>query len=353
MHRRFIDSPGAFCLVFAATVLMLYAVIMSLNAVIEPYGLFRSDYTKQQIEPNQNFIKMRYILRNPGKYDSFLFGSSRVGKINVGNLTDGRYYNMTYSEGLPHEHLQNIKLMLKHGVTIRHLLIGLDDFSYKVDPAVHYEQKMRHPYSEHEWSYYATALFTLPTMQDLELYLFPKKDYFFTFYDIYGSGRPFIDHIEESIIDNTERHINDPKFLKPTHYEGDRIAETLQDMRDIAALAKQHGIRLTVFINPIHVVTYLDAGPDQFNRFKRGLADITDFYDFSGINSITSANINYYETSHYRVGIGDLIVYRLFKNIQTDPDFGVYVTRANINEHIRRLEGQVETYRASRSKNAA
>jgi hypothetical protein len=342
------DSPRTFCALFVATVLLVFAGIMSLNAITEPYGLFRTDFNKQQIEPNQHFIKMRFILRNSEKYDSFLFGSSRVGKINLRNVPDGRYYNMTYSEGLPHEFLQDIKLMIKHGVKIRHLLIGLDDFSYKVDPAVHYEQKMRYPYTEQEWSYYGKTLFTLPTIQDLELFMFPKKDYFFTFYDIYGSGRPIIDNIEEAITNNTQRHISDPKFRKPTHYEGNRIAETLQDIRNIVALAKQNGIQLTVFINPIHIVTYLDANPEQFNQFKRELADITDFYDFSGINTITVNNLNYYETSHYRIGIGDLIVYRLFKDITTDPDFGVYVTRMSVDEHISRLRTQVVEYLLSK-----
>lgn len=334
----------AYCNAFLLAALLLFAGVMALNAVIEPYGLFRSDFTKMNIEPNQAFIKMRYLIRHPDRYDSFLFGSSRVGKINVKDVPDGRYYNMTYSEGLPHEHLQNIRLLLKHGVHIRNLIVGLDDFSYKVDPAVHYGQKMRHPYTEPEWAYYAKVLFTLPTLQDLEQFIDPQPNYFFTFYDIYDSGRPLVQNIEEAIANDTQRHIQDPKFKRPTHYEGDRIEETLQDMKDIVDLARKHHIRLTVFINPIHVTTYLDAVPAQFNRFKSRLAEITDYYDFSGINSITTNNINYYETSHYRVNIGDLIVYRIFKNITPDPEFGVYVTRSTIDGHIRRLNEQLVNY---------
>ena len=51
-------------------------------------------------------------MNNKKKYDSFIFGSSRVGKINPLKIENGKYYNMTYSEGLPREHYQNIKFLI-------------------------------------------------------------------------------------------------------------------------------------------------------------------------------------------------------------------------------------------------
>ncbi len=97
-------------------------------------------------EPNQNYLKTEYIIRHPNKYDSFIFGSSRVGKINPKLFTNGNYYNMTYSEGLPYEHLLNIKLFLKNNVKIKNIIIGIDDFSYEIDPKSHFTDTMRKPH---------------------------------------------------------------------------------------------------------------------------------------------------------------------------------------------------------------
>ena len=80
-------------------------------------------------------MKVRYLLENPTKYDAYCFGSSRVGNIDLTKIEDGhRYYNMTYSEGLPEEWLADVKIMLKHQVTIKRILVGCDDFSFRVDP---------------------------------------------------------------------------------------------------------------------------------------------------------------------------------------------------------------------------
>lgn len=121
-------------------------LIAILNFLIDSYGIFRINFKYQVVEPNQHFIKVRYIASNPKKFDSFVFGSSRVNAIDVSKLKVGKWYNMTYSEGLPVEHLRHLKFFKEKGVEIKNVLIGLDDFSYKIDPKTHFDQMLRQPY---------------------------------------------------------------------------------------------------------------------------------------------------------------------------------------------------------------
>lgn len=97
-------------------------------------------------EPNQSFAKMVFLKDHPRKYDTYIFGSSRVGKIPNELLADQKIYNLTYSEGLPAEHLKNITFLLKNKVQIKTLLIGLDEFSYQIDPQKHLSQLLRVPH---------------------------------------------------------------------------------------------------------------------------------------------------------------------------------------------------------------
>jgi RNase H-fold protein (predicted Holliday junction resolvase) len=101
---------------------------------------------------------------------------------------------------------------------------------------------------------------------------------------------------------------NDPIYLKPTHYSGNTTIETLQDIQAIVQLCKQNKVQLIVFINPIHHTTYQDTNKQLLYQFKRSLAIITPYYDFSGPNKITKDNHNYVDTSHYTVDIGDQIL---------------------------------------------
>ena len=90
--------------------LILVLIFVPFNVLLDPYNVFHADgLVNNGVEPNKNYIKMRHVIKNPDLYDSLLFGSSRVGFLDVERMNDGTYYDMMYSEGLPAEHLQNLK----------------------------------------------------------------------------------------------------------------------------------------------------------------------------------------------------------------------------------------------------
>ncbi len=107
-----------------------------INYIVDPYGFFRygtwrHDVSHQFIAPSENFIKTRYIALNPQKYDCLIFGSSRANGIDGRQVKDATCYNMQYGAGLPRNHLDNLRYIVKKGARPRIVLIGLDEFSYK------------------------------------------------------------------------------------------------------------------------------------------------------------------------------------------------------------------------------
>ena len=322
------------------------------NIILDSYSILRSDYSNLYREPNQNFIKMKYLLSKETNYDSFIFGSSRVGKINPDNFKNGIYYNMKYSEGVPREHLENIRILINNGYKIKNILIGLDDFSYQVNPDEHIGQHLRKPhynadsanYSKEK--FYFSYFFTIPSKEDS--FRFFKQligvQYQTANFDIYKSGLPIVpETVENDIESNVDAHIKNKKFEKPTHYSGDRIEDTINEIKQIKMICDENQINLSIFINPIHKTTYLDTNFDNFQKFKYKLSEITDFIDFSGLNEITLNNYYYYETSHYRTIVGDMIAKRLQNE---DINFGNLVSKENINEHLFNLHKQIETYKS-------
>ena len=86
----------------------------------------------------------------------------------------------------------------------------------------------------------------------------------------------------------------------------------------------------------------------EFESWKVRVATITPYWDFSGYNSVTTEPVNqltngYWDISHYRSHIGDLMLERIFGG-GLDPaysDFGTRVTAANTEFALHRaIEGR-------------
>ncbi|WP_295159133.1 hypothetical protein [Selenomonas sp. AE3005] len=317
--------------------MVVMTVTIVWNYKFDTSGLLNRDFSeKRSVEPNQHFVKMRYILSTPQKYNAFCFGSSRVGNIDLEKISNGlKYYNMTYSQGIPAEWLDDLKMMIKHGVVIKQVMIGIDDFSFRVSPEIHKGQWLRIPYEDGKnMKTYFSYLMKRPRRPDTSA---EKKG---SIFDIYGTGRPLHPEPDELIEADIEKHLMDVRFLNPTHYEGNRIKETISELHQLKEICDEKGIELIVFINPINAVTYRDTNMQEFNEFKYQLAQIMDYYDFSGLNDITTNNYYYYETSHYRPLVGDMIINRIFHN--GNDDFGYYVTKENVENHLQKLDAQLQ-----------
>ncbi len=327
---------------------------MLINYIVDDYGIVRDDFSRQFQEPNQRFVKIKYLIDHKDRYDSLLFGSSRVLHIDNKKIQTGHYYNMGYSEGLPKNHLDNIKLLIENGIRIKNVIIALDDFSYQVNPESHLFDLLRQPHylvsGKRKVDFYGEYFMNIKKVSSsLNNYMqfnYRKSDGAASpqvTYDIYDSGRVLCTTCDSAIESNVEKHNNDQKFKKPDHYDGDYLSNTLRDVGELVSLAKEHNIKLIVFINPIHQTTYLDTDLPLFFEFKRQLAEMTDYYDFSGLNTITTNNYYYYETSHYRPMVGDMILNRIFgySQVVVPDDFGVLVNRRNVTEHLRRLHRQI------------
>ena len=333
-----------FAVTLVITFLLVFLAYPATNFVLDKYGVFQTPKQGQVTvynEPNKMFLKTDYVLKHPDKFDSFVFGSSRVGLLDVTKMPGGKFYNMAYSEGLPKEHLENIKLLLKHGIKIKNIIIGLDDFTYRISPDKHKDEPLRLAHYEtslndrnwftHYWYY----LFLKIKWEDLSRY---SQRYYQEMFNT-GTTQPSEDY-ERRIDSDIDTYRKDPKFrqFSHTYVPTERTEQTLNELSEIIEICKKNNIKLIFLINPIHHFTYNRTDIAHFLDFKRQLAGITDYWDFSGLNSITLDNGQFYETSHYRLRVGDMILSKIFGDGSKAPaDFGHLVTKDNFPLHRARL----------------
>lgn len=317
-------------------VLFILILEIAIPILADPYNVFHWRRIRDNgVEPNSNYIKMEYILHNPDKFDSFLFGSSRTGFVDVEKIPEGRWYNMSYSEGLPLEHLENLKELIDNGIIPKNVMIGVDNISCFVDPAIHDKQFYRIPYPrENKLGFYANYFSIKGVIRSLEITLdheIDDPDYVERYYRSGSSRRdPFTAGTWTSEAPYWENYYR--------NYTDDAILT----MKRIAKLCSEYDINLIVFTNPMYVSTYKQSKYYGYGFFLEWLSDASPFYNFSGVNDITDNRDNYYEASHYTEEVGDMIIDRIFNNVTDETlesqGFGFYVTKENQEEFQKALD---------------
>jgi hypothetical protein len=310
------------------------AVAFIPSYIIDPYNVFHWKKIRNNgVEPNKNYIKTKYIIENPNDYDGFMFGSSRVGAIHVEKITSLKIYNMTYSAGVPQEHYKTLETFIDNGVNMDIVYMGVDSFSYTENPEKHYAQGLRSPYQYLENIGNFLNIYINPAMvvQSLPTIMKNKDTAEAEIFYTYGW---WCDYDRSTTVDWSE--------VTPSIGKYYRFEETLQDIQNIKDLCDANGIKLVVFTNPMYKITYEASVEVDYLEFLRRLADITDYYNFSGINDITVNTDNYIDASHYNAYVGDVLIDTIV-NGKTDEKlykqgFGWYVTADNIDDLLGILD---------------
>lgn len=343
--KKFYAKCAFLALILLMTVLFTYH--------IDTFNVFHWDNLRfTTAEPNKNFVKTQYILHNPSTFNAFIFGSSRVGNIPPDGLPDFlpdgtplRWYNMTYSEGIPTEHLLTLKTFLENGVRPTMILLGFDNIPMYASIPQHKQQMLRTPYQvyeENKWDFYRAYLMRLPHFPVIREVLLYDADSHSDDRNAFYRFGTFSRNLDFSLATDFQ-----PERFVSSHGSGFTEKSAYKDIEAIASLCRENGIKLIVFTNPIYESTYRASVADGYFDFLKSVASVCEFYNFSTLNNFTTAPRYYFESSHYRPALGLIIEKMLFgtdeerAEIQQnagDELWGVRVNAENVEFVISKLQ---------------
>ena len=322
--------------IFFITVLII--VSLSVSIYIDPFNVFHPLNIKDNgVEPNKNFVKMTYILNNPDKFDTFIFGSSRVGNIHANNLWGAKAYNMTYSECLPIEVLNNLKTLINHNIKIKTVYLGVDNLSYTIDPKSHYSASNA-PYElsiENPFKFYMYYLDPALAFKSYTTIIYKHKtdpSYAYRFYEFgwnsdYGSTSNYDFNNALASTGNTYR-----------------LKETISEIKAIKKLCESHDIKLVIFTNPLYYVTFDASVKQNYYDFLKQLANVSTFCNFSGYNDITTNSTYWIDNSHYNAEVSDMVLeciaFKAYYAGLYEQGFGYWVNKDNVDDFINQLISQ-------------
>lgn len=301
---------------------------------------------------NERFLKMRYLFTDAHykKYTNYILGSSRVLKMDP-SIVDKKTYNLGVSGGMTEDYIMQLRHLLQNGVKIDNVYLGIDDFSCwrSHDRVIKGLNWLPYPINIKEKAdFYNNYLFNPQIIKNGNFIV--KEGNL-----VISSGEYIIDNTVEQEIENfPQQYVEDKRFKEVSPAivkveDNQEFQRCIQNLREIDRLCKENNINLVVFFNPIHIQSYLNEDIVQLNRFKKEIVQITPFYDFSGINYITTNNYFWYETIHPRAFVCNKILDVISgrNSIQEMTGFGTYVTKANIDTWLKQLVRERNSFKES------
>lgn len=356
--------------------LFLFGVLFigGINYIVDPYGFnnrFKIDRINLKKYSNTSMTtRFKTNILETGNYDTIMLGTSRIGVMNpnvVNNYLNSKTFNLEYPGS--NTVIQN-KLFkyANHFNEIKYLIYGIDFMAFNENRIIKNDFK---------------------EFYDLE----SKIDNFkkISNYDLYFNSETFLKSIKLVINNILNKQKSEPIYLSENGmrdyknfiednqkgilkldeeidssikgyfrvnngiYKNYKFSyEYLEYFKNTIEFCRKNDIKIFVYIPPMYSEHFdaLNSASyfDEFELFKKELVKITDFIDFTGHNTISTNKYNYWDSSHLRVEMTETVMAKIFndKSVDIPKDFGILVTKDNIDEHLENLRKQIVEYDLSK-----
>jgi len=330
-YRRWI----AYVMIFT---LVNFSLLGLVNYVVDPFRVFGSNIFSRQIEMNERFVKIDFLEKNNHKFNAYLFGSSRIGvtepKIVEQYIPNSKFYNFTLSSANLYDYEKYLKFFIENRYPIKTLYLQLDldnmsnygqnEFNYTYKP----HPKVNDELTSLFYMKYLVGFFPLSISSKVMNNINHTKN---KHYQI-EKGTWTMDDNEISLEKSCKEYV---KRVPSFNFKNRRVTRyvtknaNMRALSRVVELCQREKIKLYVFVTP-HNHNYMDTLIlSEYRAYLQDIAKITSFYDFSGYNSVTENDCNYYEMSHYRPHVAKWIAGRIFndKNITLPHDFGKFIKK--------------------------
>lgn len=334
---------------FAGTCVVLAALFGLYNVLIDPFGVFGDpvfDWYAYDMTQNPRVAKLAYLERYHGEYDSFVIGSSKVSSISCEELNgylNARFYNMTWYGGKLGDELDAANYLLDH-YTVQNMVLMVEPqntLDYRTASKDLKERMHGKADGSSMLRFYFDYLFCNPRYGLDKLSAWTRRGYLVNEDAVYTA---------ETGSYNKQRRDIEPIGGLASYWEKNGgnfpeqaaisempfVDECLAAVRALKERCEEKGVNLIVMTAPQYEDDFLSFDREELSRFWWGLADITDFWDFSGRSSVGADPRYFYDVKHFRNCVGSMALARMFENkaAYVPEDFGVYVTAGNVERRL-------------------
>ncbi len=335
--------------VFIVTAAVIGALVCAFNALVDPFGIFGDvafDWYAYDMTQNPRAAKIAYLDKNYEKYDSYIIGCSKTGSYSTEALNEyyggASFYNMLMYGGDMYDIELTAKYILEN-YNVKNIVVnmGLEE-TVRYDTQADEMKSNLHAKVDGSWqpAYYGKYLFANPSYAFSKVaawytdgYLVNENDVFLPESGVYDKSVRDVEHVG-SLNDFLTAYPSFKTVLKKENL--DAKDKCLDSVRRIKEMCDDKGVSFRMIISPIFHTEMDIYDKGQLEEFLTGLSQITDYWDFSGYNSVSFEPRYFYDPYHFRNAVGNMVLARIFgdESIYVPDDLGRHVTADNISEHL-------------------
>ncbi|QMV44069.1 hypothetical protein [Cohnella cholangitidis] len=352
--------------VYTAQGLLIASIVLivAFNYVVDPYQIYRTPtatgFNLKKLSNQEYLWKARLIADN--KPDVIFLGSSRTSRgldpEYYTQITGDQAFNIGLSGANVYVELRYLEYALLNNKSLKTVYVGLDFEGFnKYSETTMLDGKRLESVSYIKNDLLST-LFTKQSLLDSIRVLKmnrsiipPNVDEFLSNgsnseVGLVTRNQQLLERQQNRFFDHLKDHLDSKQIY--ANYELSH--QHLDAFRKIVSLCSENNVDLHVFIQPSHALQWEGIQTSglwgEFEEWKREVVTITEVWDFSGYNSITTSPPDRFDTyldqSHYRKHIGNYVFNRtLHINEESVPDdFGFLLTRDNIEEQLTRIRNE-------------
>ena len=265
-----------------------------MNYILDPYGLLSEPHHNYKTEPNMRSLKREYVNSVEKNYPLLLFSNSRGG---VYDIQDERFYNMSYSMGLPEEFLEDVKFIIKQS-KIDSLILFIDETCIYEDYKFHFNQPLRKVYSLDDFKSILTIPFSYQKVRD---YIIEKEKSIQFFLDEDGRYEYYgFEHISNRI---------DTLELETKLNSKGNVDNAIEAWLKFTDFLLSHDIGFSLYIHPISKVIVEDK-PYIVNDLRQLVSSLqkSGLTFENTIVIIDSDSTCFYDDSHYTPQLANYVL---------------------------------------------
>lgn len=334
---------------FLVTIIISGALICGFNVLLDPFGIFGDslfNWYAYNMTQNPRAAKIVYLDKNHVNYDSYIIGCSKTGSYSTEILNEyyngARFYNMLMYGG----DMYDIELTAKYildNYKVKNIVInmGLEETVRYNTQADEMKGNLHAKVDgSSQLAYYSKYIFANPSYSINKITSWLEDEYLVNENDVFV---PESGTYDKSVRD-VERISGLDDFLSvypsfKTVLKKERLDakdDCLGSIQRIKKMCDENDASFMLIISPIFHTEMDVYDKDQLEQFLTSLSQITDYWDFSGYNSISFEPRYFYDPYHFRNAVGDMALARIFGDDSkyVPEDFGQYVTAENIETHL-------------------
>ncbi|MFA7571631.1 MAG: hypothetical protein WCY75_10380 [Sulfurimonadaceae bacterium] len=313
--------------------------IGSLNFFMDPFWTFSHShkYNNLQKGTNERQQKANHIYFSDKKYDSLLLGSSRTTYMNRNSFVNLEVFNFSASGMRPKEYYTYIDFVVnKTRQPIENIIIGMDFFGYYMYGLFMFDNAPLIVETTQSIGYRWKTLFSFDALnnsfKNLRDYQKNRTD------DRYNRDivkvRNYIYHTKEQVKKDVKNY-SKTSYSSRVNKDYQNILSNIRD----TFRNKNFIIYTTPVSEPLFLELILLNQYHNYENWLRELVRVFDkVYHFMYLNTISKNYIEYFsDSNHAYTKTNDIIAKKVSGLIVEPNDFGMILTKENIEEKLKEL----------------